>query len=101
MPTVEQVQQALKEVLDPEYPVSVWDLGLIRAVQVEGQRVRVRVTYTSLGCPCTELIQQDIRERLLQLEGVREVTIEESFEPWSRGDISAEGILRLREIGVV
>lgn len=101
MPTVEQVRAALKEVLDPEYPVSVVDLGLIRGVEVDGSTVRVRITYTSLGCPCTELIQDDIRRRLLQMEGVEAVEIEQVYEPWTRRDISPEGVIRLREIGVV
>ena len=86
--------------LDPEYPVSIVDLGLVRGVSVDGATVHVEITYTSLGCPCTELIQDDIRDRLLQVEGVEQVEIEEVFEPWTRHDISARGLRVLRESGV-
>jgi metal-sulfur cluster biosynthetic enzyme len=99
--TPERVREALRAVLDPEYPVSVVDLGLVRGVEVDRGVVRVRLTFTSLGCPCVELIQEDVRRAVLQLEGVEEVVVEQVFEPWSRADISEEGLRRLREVGVV
>jgi metal-sulfur cluster biosynthetic enzyme len=95
-----RVQQALVEVLDPEYPISIVDLGLVRGVSVDGTTAHVKITYTSLGCPCTELIQDDIRDRLLQVEGIEEVEIEEVFEPWTRRDISMQGLKVLQENGV-
>ncbi len=101
MPTVEQVYEALRGVLDPEFPVSVVDLGLVRGVQVDGSLVRVRLTLTSLGCPCVEILQEDIQRAVLGLEGVEEVVVEQVFEPWSRADITPEGLRRLREVGVV
>jgi metal-sulfur cluster biosynthetic enzyme len=99
--TAEQVLQVLRGVLDPEYPVSVVDLGLVRGVDVEEGVVRIRLTFTSLGCPCVELIQEDVRRAVLSLEGVREVVVEQVFEPWSRAHISPEGRRRLRDVGVV
>ena len=100
-PTVEVVRAALKEVLDPEYPVSVVDLGLIRGVAVWGRTVRVKLTYCSLGCPATEIIQEDIQRRLRQLAGVEHVEIEEVFESWSREHITPDGMIRLRSVGTV
>ncbi len=101
MHTDETVRQALQEVLDPEYPVSIVDLGLIRGVEVEGTTLRVRMTYTSMGCPCMEMIQDDIRERLLRLPGVERVEIEVVWEPWSRDHITEQGLKDLRRVGVV
>jgi len=95
------VRAALAEVMDPELPVSVVDLGLIRGVEVDGETVRVALTYTSLGCPCVEMIQEDIRNRLLAMPCVRQVEIEETFEPWTLGDVSARGRLALRSVGMV
>lgn len=100
MATPAELQEALLDVLDPEYPVSIVDLGLVRGVSVEGATAHVKITYTSLGCPCTELIRDDIRDRLLQVAGVEEVEIEEVFEPWSRRDISARGLEVLQESGI-
>jgi len=92
--------ETLKEVLDPEYPVSVVDLGLIRGVEFAQGKAKVRLTFTSLGCPCTEIIREDIRRRLLQVEGVKEVEIEEVFEPWTAENISPRGRAILLELGV-
>jgi metal-sulfur cluster biosynthetic enzyme len=100
MPTAASIEHALRDVLDPEYPISIVDLGLVRGIDVDGARVHVKITYTSLGCPCVQLIQDDIRERLLREDGVEEVAIEEVFEPWTRRDISAGGLRVLRSIGV-
>ena len=73
----------------------------IRGIEVEGGRVRVRMTYTSMGCPCMDMIQDDVRERLLRLPGVERVELEVVWEPWSRKHISAEGWKGLRRVGVV
>lgn len=99
--TAEAVTAALSEVLDPEYPISVVDMGLIRNVDVDGSTVRVRLTYTSMGCPCMEMIQDDIRERLLRMPGVERVEIQVVWEPWSRHHITQEGWQRLGRVGVV
>ena len=95
-----EVEQALAEVLDPEYPVSLVDLGLIRGVEIEEGTARVHISYCSLGCPCIELIEQDVKERLLQLEGIERVEVVESFDPWTRKDISRKGLTLLRGAGV-
>jgi metal-sulfur cluster biosynthetic enzyme len=98
--TPDDLHAALAGVLDPEYPVSLVDLGLIRGLAVEDGTAKVEVTFCSLGCPCTELIRDDIEERLLELPGIERVEIEEVFEPWSRADISPLGLAQLRQVGV-
>jgi metal-sulfur cluster biosynthetic enzyme len=100
MATAAEVREALADVLDPEYPISIVDLGLVRGVSVDGTTARVEITYTSLGCPCTELIQDDIRDRLLHVDGIEQVEIEEVFEPWTRRDISLKGLKVLQESGI-
>jgi metal-sulfur cluster biosynthetic enzyme len=100
MASRDEIGRALAEVLDPEYPVSLVDMGLIRGVDVEGRTARVSISFCSLGCPCIQLIEQDVEERLLQLDGVDRVEVIESFEPWTRNDISAKGLRLLRGAGV-
>lgn len=95
-----EIEGALAEVLDPEYPVSLVDMGLIRGVEVEDGSAKVSISYCSLGCPCIDLIEQDVEERLLQLDGIDRVEVIESFEPWTRKDISAKGLGLLRRAGV-
>jgi len=80
--------------------VSLVDLGLIRGVEVEGTTARVDVAYCSLGCPCINLIEHDVEERLLQMEGIDRVEVVESFDPWTRKDISRRGLVLLHQAGV-
>ncbi|MGA2925631.1 MAG: metal-sulfur cluster assembly factor [Solirubrobacteraceae bacterium] len=98
--TAEQLTSALRDVNDPEYPISIVDMGLVRGVELHRRTARVRLTYTSMGCPCTELITADVRARLLSLEGVDEVEIIETFDEWKREHISARGLNTLRGLGV-
>jgi metal-sulfur cluster biosynthetic enzyme len=94
------VRAALAEVLDPEYPVSLVDMGLVRGVEVSDSTIRVDIAYCSLGCPCIELIEDDIRDRLLQLDDIERVEVREVFDHWTRHDISARGLTILRTTGV-
>jgi metal-sulfur cluster biosynthetic enzyme len=101
MSAAEKVREALKEVLDPEYPISLVDLGLIRGVEVDGSTARIKLTYTCMGCPATDMIQDDISDRLLRMEGIEEVEIEEVWDSWSRKNISKKGLTQLQKVGVV
>ena len=99
--TEEEVRDALREVLDPEYPISLVDLGLIRGIEVGGNRAHIKLTYTCMGCPAMDMIQDDVRERLLQMEGIDEVEIEVVWPTWSKNDITPLGRQQLRDVGVV
>lgn len=91
----------LGEVLDPELPISVVDLGLIYGARLEGRLARIRLTYTATACPCTEFIREDVRDRLLREDWIDEVELREVWDPpWTRDRISERGRDRLRELGV-
>jgi metal-sulfur cluster biosynthetic enzyme len=96
----DDVRAALAEVQDPELPVSIVDLGLVRSVAVDGATVTVGITFTSLACPCTDVLLQDVEARLRRLDGVAHVEVEEVFEAWSRDDLTEEGRLALLALGV-
>jgi metal-sulfur cluster biosynthetic enzyme len=99
--TEEEVRDALREVLDPEYPVSLVDLGLIRGIEVDGSKASIKLTYTCMGCPAMDMIQDDVRERLLEMDGIDEVEIEVVWPTWSREDITPLGRRQLKDVGVV
>jgi metal-sulfur cluster biosynthetic enzyme len=99
--TAEQVLAALGDVADPEWPVSIVDMGLVCGVDVDGGRVRVTLTFTSTACPCMEMIQDDARERLLRLPGVREVAFAVTWDPvWTKERLSEAARLQFRRWGV-
>jgi ring-1,2-phenylacetyl-CoA epoxidase subunit PaaD len=94
-----EVWEALAEVPDPEIPVvSVVDLGLVHAVELDDQRLRVELLPTFVGCPALELIRAAVAERLTGMAPV--VEVEMTFAvPWSSDRITAEGRRRLRQSG--
>ena len=92
---------ALGEVLDPEIPISLVDLGLIYALEWDGGRVRVDLTYTATGCPCMEFIREDVCDRLQCEPWIDTVEIREVWDPpWTSERISPDGRRRLRALGV-
>lgn len=99
--TEAQVLAALREVRDPELPVSVVDLGLVRRIEIDGTTVRVGMTYTSIACPCTDLIREDVGAAITALDGVEHVVVEDTLEPWCRGDMSDDARTALRTLAVI
>ena len=94
--------QALEDVDDPEIPVSVVDMGLIVALEYAGGTVRLKLTYTSMGCPAMDMIQDDIRRRLLRDPDVDAVDIEVTWDPaWTRQRLSGAARAAMRELGIV
>jgi metal-sulfur cluster biosynthetic enzyme len=98
MPTKKQVEDILKTIPDPEIGVSIWDLGLIYDVTVEGEsgNVKIVMTLTTIGCPLYDLIATPVREAVGKLRGVKNVEIELTFDPpWSSERMSDEAKAQL------
>ncbi len=97
--TSEQVWGALAEIPDPEIPViSLVDLGVIRDVQVEGERVRVDFTPTFLGCPALEVMRDALAEKVRDLGAEPDVRVI-SDDSWSTDRITPAGREKLRAAG--
>ncbi|WP_018130684.1 metal-sulfur cluster assembly factor [Effusibacillus pohliae] len=93
--------QALKEVLDPEFPVSVVDMGLIYKIEEQDGHVVVTMTFTAVSCACMDWIEQDIEKRLLREPGVRSVEIRVVWDPpWTSERLSEEAKQKMRRWGV-
>ena len=96
MVTMEDIVSALKECYDPEIPVNVWDLGLIYDVNVDGDKVRVKMTLTAPGCPMHRFISEEVKKRLQGVNGVKEVTVEVVWDPpWNPDKMSKEARAQL------
>lgn len=82
MITQEQVLEALKEVYDPEIPVNIVDLGLIYGVEVTPQeQVKVTMTLTAPGCGMAHQIAMSAKQRVLQVQGVKDAAVTVVWEP--------------------
>src|SRR5919204_7017632 len=100
---IARIWHALKEVEDPEIPVSLVDMGLIVAVdfEPESRTARLKITYTAMGCPAMEMIQDDIRERLLREPAIEAVEIEVVWDPvWDRRRLSEAARATMRQLGI-
>jgi ring-1,2-phenylacetyl-CoA epoxidase subunit PaaD len=97
--TAKRVWEALAQVPDPEIPViSVVDLGVVRQVDVEGNRVRVEFTPTMLGCPALEMMRDRMAEAIRSLGAESEVEVVMD-DPWTTDRITPEGREKLRTSG--
>ena len=102
LPTDEALNTAMKAVMDPEIGINVVDLGLVYGYDKtpETGKVNVVMTLTSMGCPLTELIHQQVTLILSRLPGVKEADVEFTFSPpWSTDMISDEAREELRAMG--
>lgn len=99
--TVEKAWSVIAGVKDPEIPViSVVELGLIRAVEVDGGAVQVTMTTTFSGCPALRMMQDEIRSSLLEA-GAQQVSIQVSHNPpWTTDDMHPSARQKLLEFGL-
>jgi metal-sulfur cluster biosynthetic enzyme len=95
--------QALRHVEDPEIPVSVVGMGLIvsLAYDPEARVANVELTFTAMGCPAMDFIQDDVRAALEADPDVDTVAIEVVWDPvWTKARIRAEARQRMLELGI-
>jgi metal-sulfur cluster biosynthetic enzyme len=89
VPTRDEVIEALRQVEDPELGMDIVDLGLLYDVEIEGPRVKVTHSLTSMGCPVGPLIQEDINRVTRELPGVEDVDVELTWDPpWTPDKMS-------------
>ena len=81
MPTKDEVVEALRQVEDPELGMDIVDLGLLYDVEIDGPKIKVIHSLTSMGCPAGPMIQEDIVNVASAVEGVEEVEIELTWDP--------------------
>ena len=89
--------EKLKEVLDPELGVSIYDLGLVYSISVSAESVAlITMTLTTIGCPLFPSIQKDIEDRLMEIDGIEDVKINLVFDPpWTPDKMNEETKIRL------
>ena len=92
-----KVIEVIKKVYDPEIPVNIYELGLIYKVEVdEKNKVNVDMTLTSPNCPAAESLPNQVKESILEVEGVSDVNLKIVWEPpWSPEKMSEAAKLEL------
>ena len=94
----EKAIEMLRTVFDPEIPVNVYDLGLIYKIDYEApaKTLHVDMTLTAPSCPAADFIVEDVRQKLVSIEGPEKVDLRLVFEPeWNQDMMSEEAKLEL------
>lgn len=90
--TIGEVQEALRDVYDPEIPVNVFDLGLVYDIRVNEGQVYVQMTLTAPGCGMGPYIAQNAEWRIAEIDGVQDVEVDMVFDPpWNPEMITEDG----------
>lgn len=94
----EKTIEMLKTVYDPEIPVNIYDLGLIYKIDYDpaDKTLHVDMTLTAPHCPMADFIMEDVRQKLLSVEGPEKLDLRLVFEPeWNQDMMSEEAKLEL------
>lgn len=101
LPLEEKIWNQMRKCYDPEIPVNIVDLGLIYDAGIEdlpggGKRVSVKMTLTAPGCGMGDILADDVKRKIEELEEVQEADIEVVFDPqWSMDMMTEAARLQL------
>ena len=92
-----QVIEEIKKIYDPEIPVNIYELGLIYKIEVdEKNKVNIDMTLTSPNCPVAESLPKEVKENIMKMEGVSDVSLNLVWEPpWDKDKMSEAAKLEL------
>ena len=92
-----KIVDLLKTVYDPEIPVDIYNLGLIYRIEVTDDYIaEIDMTFTAPTCPAAEFILEDVRQKVSNLEGIKNAVVQLIFEPaWNKDMMSEEAKLEL------
>jgi len=93
----EKIIAALKEIYDPEIPVNIYEIGLIYEIKIEDDlTVKIVMTLTTPNCPVAESLPSEVRQRVKDVDGVKDVDLELTFDPpWTMDMLTPEARLEL------
>lgn len=92
-----EIVRVLKNIYDPEIPVNIYDLGLIYEISLSDDFVaEITMTLTAPNCPAADIILADVNNGVGQIDGIKEVSINLTFDPpWDKSMLSEEARLEL------
>ena len=93
----EKIIEEIKKIYDPEIPVNIYDLGLIYDVKVENKNTaKVKMTLTSPNCPVAESLPKEVKDGIMQVEGIEKVDLDLVWDPpWDKTMMSESAKLEL------
>ncbi|MBC8201851.1 MAG: DUF59 domain-containing protein [Planctomycetes bacterium] len=99
----DSILTAIKTIKDPELPINIYDLGLIRKIDINEGAVCIDMTLTTPNCPVADLMPSQVFEEVSKVDGVVSVRVSLIWEPpWSVADLTKRGksVLELMDIDI-
>ncbi len=92
-----RVIEKIKQIYDPEIPVNIYELGLIYNIKIdENNNVKIDMTLTSPNCPVAESLPKEVKDSIMNIEGVKDVTLDLVWDPpWDKSMMSEAAKLEL------
>ncbi len=92
----EKVIAEIKKIYDPEIPVNIYELGLIYDIIINNSEVKVKMTLTTPNCPVAESLPKDVKDSILEIDGVSKVDVDLVWDPpWDKSMMSEAAKLEL------
>ena len=93
----EKIIEEIKKIYDPEIPVNIYDLGLIYDIKVEDKNTaKIQMTLTSPNCPVAESLPKEVKDGIMQVEGIDNVDLDLVWDPpWDKDRMSEAAKLEL------
>ena len=93
----DQIITEIKKIYDPEIPVNIYELGLIYEIKVENKNIaKVKMTLTSPNCPVAESLPKEVKDSIMQVEGIDKVDLDLVWDPpWDKTMMSESAKLEL------
>ena len=93
----EQIIKEIKKIYDPEIPVNIYELGLIYDIQVENDKsAKIKMTLTTPNCPVAESLPKEVKEGVMQVEGIEKVDLQLVWDPpWTKDMMSEAAKLEM------
>ena len=93
----DQIISEIKKIYDPEIPVNIYELGLIYDIKIENKNTaKVKMTLTSPNCPVAESLPKEVKDGIMQVEGIEKVDLDLVWDPpWDKTMMSEAAKLEL------
>jgi metal-sulfur cluster biosynthetic enzyme len=99
-PVLDDIEEAMRDVVDPELGINVVDLGLVYGIAVDDRIATIDMTLTSAACPLTDVIEDQARSALTTTGLVDDIKINWVWmPPWGPEKITEDGREQLRALG--
>ncbi|MFH1509030.1 MAG: metal-sulfur cluster assembly factor [bacterium] len=91
-----KINEALKKVMDPELDISIYDMGLLYEIKIDGKKAHLLMTLTTPACPLGNKIADDVKAAVESVEGIESAYVEYVFDPpWTPDRLSEEAKIKL------